>query len=535
MKRYAWALISTLLIIGTACSTSTTPGSVQSGGGGVGGGLTVFGNDPPTLDPALMSDTSAASYVVEIFSGLVTLDRSLKIVPDIAESWDISSDGRTYTFKLRKGAKFHNGREVTAQDFKFSIERAADPKTDSHTADTYLGDVKGVLDKLAGKAKEVSGVKVVDDHTLQLILDEPRFYFLAKLTYPTAFVVDKDNVESGSKWTDKPNGTGPFKLKEWRKGEQILLERNPDYYLEPAKLDQVKFLLAGGSPMTMHANNEVDVSGVSINDIEQIQDPKNQLNKEFVVAPSLDVWYIGFNTEVPPFDDPKVRQAFNQSLDKDKIIAVVLKGLYQRANGVLPPGMPGYNPNLKGLGFDPAKAKSLLQESKYKGNLPPITFTIPSSSTTVDPVTEAIVEQWKTNLGVEVKIQQSEWATFLQDIKRNPAKGKKNNFQLYELGWAADYPDPQDFVDILFHSKSLDNNGVYSNPEVDKLIDQARSESNSEKRFKLYQDAEQIIVNDAAWVPLYHGKSYLLVKPQVRDYTPAPMIIPNYRYVSLAR
>src|SRR3989304_3687646 len=200
MKRYAWALISTLLIIGTACSTSATPGSVQSGGGGVGGGLTVFGNDPPTLDPALMSDTSAASYVVEIFSGLVTLDRSLKIVPDIAESWDISSDGRTYTFKLRKGVKFHNGREVT-------------------------------------------GVKVVDDHTLQLILDEPRFYFLAKLTYPTAFVVDKDNVESGSKWTDKPNGTGPFKLKEWRKGEQILLDRNPDYYLEPAKLDQVKFLL----------------------------------------------------------------------------------------------------------------------------------------------------------------------------------------------------------------------------------------------------------------------------------------------------
>lgn len=531
MKRSLGILLVALVTFGMACSASTTPG----GGGSGNGELTVFGSDPPTLDPALMSDTSAANYVVEIFSGLVTLDRNLNIVPDLAETWDISPDGKTYTFKLRKGAKFHSGREVTAQDFKFSLERAADPKTNSHTADTYIGDIAGVLDKLSGKATELSGVKVIDDQTLQIQLTDPRFYFLAKMTYPTSFVVDKDNVSSGSNWADKANGTGPFKLKEWNKGEKIVLERNPDYYLEPAKLNKVNFLLAGGSAMTMYENKEVDVSGVSINDIERIQDPTNQLNKEFSIAPLLDVWYIGFNVERPPFDDPKVRQAFNQAIDKDKIIKAVLKDLYQKANGIIPPGMPGYNQGVKGLDFNPTKAKQLLQESKYAGNLPQVTFTIPSSATTVDPVTEAIAEQLRTNLGVEVKIQQVEWATFLQDIRRDPRRNKKNNFQMFELGWSADYPDPQDFVDILFYSKSLDNNGAYSNPEVDKLIEQARVESKPETRFKLYQQAEQLIVNDGAWIPLYHGKSYFLVKPYIKGFVRSPMIIPSYRYISVEK
>lgn len=516
-----------LLILSTACAGGGT------GSTGAAGTLTIFGEDPPTLDPAVMSDTSSAEYVVEIFSGLATLNQQLQVVPDLAESWDISPDGKTYTFKLRKGAKFHNGREVLAKDFQYSLERAADPKTQSPVADTYLGDIVGVREKLAGRVRDLSGVKVIDDQTLQIQLDAPRFYFLAKMTYPTSFVVDKDNVESGKDWMDKPNGTGPFKLKEWRKGERIILERNPDFYTEPAKLNQVHFLLAGGSPMTMYENNEVDIAGVSINDIDRVKDPSNPLNKDFSVAPHLDVSYIGFNVELPPFDDPKIRQAMNHAIDKDKILSVIYKDALQRADGILPPGMPGYNPTVRGLKFDPARAKQLLAESKYGTNLPPVTFTIPSSATTVDPVTEAIVEMWRSNLGLEVKIQQVEFANFLGDIKRNPAQNKTNKYQLYRLGWSADYPDPQDFIDILFHSKSLDNNMAYSSPQVDRLIEQARAESTPEQRFKLYQEVEQIIVNDAAWIPLFHSKAYLLVKPRVKGYHPAPMIIPTYKYVSV--
>ena len=527
MKRWAWILLPVLTLTMVACGAAG-----EGGGGGAGGKLTVFGDDPPTLDPALTGDTASSQYVMEIYSGLVTLNQKLQIVPDIAESWEISGDGKTYTFKLRRGAKFHNGREVKAQDFQYSIERAADPKTGSHTADTYIGDIRGVHDKLAGKAKSLDGVKVMDDYTLSLELESPRFYFLAKMTYPTAMLVAKENVESGSNWMDKPIGTGPFKMKEWKKGERIVLSKNADFYNESAKLDEVTVLLAGGNAMTMYENDEVDISPVGIRDIERIKDPSHQLNKEFVVAPNLDIWYIGFNVEQPPFDDSRVRQAFNHAVDKDKLIKVVLNDLHQRADGIIPPGMPGYNPAVRGLKFDVDRAKQLLRESKYAGNLPPITFTIPSSATTVDPVTEAIVEMWKTNMGVEVKIQQVEWATFLGDIKRNPTANKKNRYQIYELGWSADYPDPQDFVYILFHSKSLDNNGAYGNPEVDKLLDQARGESNNERRLKLYQDAEQLIVNDAGWVPLYHAKAYQLVKPRIQGYVPAPMSIPQYKYIS---
>ncbi len=536
MKHFGMMVALIALLFATACSAS--PDGVSDGvSGGTdptsGGELTIFGSDPPTLDPALSGDTSSATFVVEIFSGLLTLNQQLQIVPDLAKSWSVSPDGTVYTFILRDNIKFHNGRAVTAQDFKYSIERAADPQTGSHTADTYLGDIKGVKEKLAGQVTEVSGVRVIDDKTIEIELEAPRFYFLAKMTYSTAFVVAKENVESRGNWFDTPVGTGPFKLAEYKKGERIILERNPDYYLDPAHLYRVNFLLAGGNSMTMYENDEVHITGVGLNDIDRIQDPSSPLNAEFVVSPSLDVWYVGFNTTKAPFDDPKVRQAFQHGVDRQKIIDVVLKGLVQRADGVLPPGIPGYNPNVKGLGFDPARAKQLLQESKYAGNLPEITFTIPSSSTTVDPVTEAIVEQWRTNLGIEVKIQQSEWATFLGDIKRNPAQNKENKYQLFELGWSADYPDPQDFIDILFYSKSLDNNGAYSNPQVDQLIETARVEGDHDKRFQLYQQAEQLIVNDAAWIPLYHGKSYRLVKSSVKGYVRAPMIIPTYRYVSL--
>jgi oligopeptide transport system substrate-binding protein len=164
----------------------------------------------------------------------VTLDYDLRVVPDIAERWEISPDGRTYTFYLRRGVKFHNGREVTAEDFKYSFERAADPKTQSPVAETYLGDIVGVVDKLNGRATEVAGVRVVDRYTLQITIDAPKVYFLAKLTYPTAFVVDREQIlRMGRRWTEQPNGTGPFKLKEYKVGERIVLERNPDYYRGP--------------------------------------------------------------------------------------------------------------------------------------------------------------------------------------------------------------------------------------------------------------------------------------------------------------
>ncbi|MDO8673428.1 MAG: peptide ABC transporter substrate-binding protein, partial [Dehalococcoidia bacterium] len=498
-RRLPFALLLIFLLASIVSFGCIFKSSTKTGGDGNiprQGTLVIPGSDPPTLDPALAQDSTSSNYIVEIFSGLVTLNRKLEVEADIAERWDISKDGKTFTFYLRPGVKFHDGKEVRAQDFKFSMERAVDPKTESVVADTYLGDIVGARDVLKGEAKQIRGIKVIDDRTLEITIDAPKAYFLAKLTYPTAFVVDEANVKKRN-WTDTPNGTGPYKLSLWKKGERIVLERNADFYKGLPKLERVDFQLSGGSSMTMYENGEIDISGVGLNDIERITDPSNPLNKELVTGASLDVFYIGFNAKKAPFDDPKVRQAFNHAIDKDKIVEVVLKGMQTKADGILPPGMPGYNANLKGLGFDSEKAKSLIAQSKYKtvANLPPIVLSIEGQGTNPPRTTTAIVEMWKQNLGVEVRIEQVEWATYLNDLE-------KHKFQMFEVGWIADYPDPQDFLDILFHSASRDNNSDYANPEVDAILEKARVEPNVANRMKMYQQAEQLIVNDAPWVPL---------------------------------
>lgn len=510
-------------------ATSSPDGGAQPGAR-VSGTLRQIAADPPTLDPALSGDTDSAGFIIEIFSGLVGLSPKLVIEPELAERWDISPDGLTYTFHLRKGATFHDGKPVKAGDFKYSMERAADPKTESTTADSYLGDIIGVKDKLRGKATEISGVKVIDDSTLEIKIDAPKAYFLAKMSYTVSYVLDQANVESGKNWTAKPNGTGPFKLREWKKADKIVLERNDKYYRGPAKVQTLEYILAGGSAMTMYENNEIDVTGVGLNDIDRVLDKSNPLNRELVVSPSLSVGYVGFNVNMPPFDDVKVRQALNHAVDRDKIIKVVLKDLVQRADGVVPPGIPGFNENLKGLAFDPQKAKELIAQSKYGdvSKFPPVVISLPGTGAAVPPASEAVIEMWKTNLGLKVEIRQVEWATYLQDLKRK-------KFQAFELGWSADYPDPHDFVDLLFRTNSNENNTGYSNPQVDKILDAAQVEKDVQKRLKMYQEAEQIVVSDAAWLPLWFQRNYMVVKPYVKGFIVAPMIVPTMRFVSIEK
>ena len=363
-------------------------------------------SDPPTLDPHLTSDTTSAGVVVEIFGGLVGFDTSLRLIPDLADSWDISNDGLTYTFKIRNNAVFHDGTKVTAEDFKWSLERAVNPDTASPTAKTYLGDIVGVADALEGKSSEISGVKAVDDNTLQIEIDAPKAYFLAKLTYPTAYVVDRNNVsEGGLNWTDSPNGTGPFKLSDYKIGERIILERNDLYHLDKAKLAKIQMNLAGGSSMAMYENDEIDITGVGLFDLERIKDPVDPLNGDLVVAdPGYSVNYIGFNVQEPPFDDSKFRRALNHAIDKELIAKEVYSDLVVPAYGILPPGFPGFNERLEGLRHDPVLAKKLLSESKYAdpGTRPRIVITIPGTGGTPGLDLEVIINMWLETLGVEV-------------------------------------------------------------------------------------------------------------------------------------
>ena len=510
-----------------AVSSNTNAGRPQ------GGKLVRLYRDPPTMDPHLTTDNISGGLVNEIFGGLVTLGLDLKVVPDLAERWDVSDDGRVYTFHLRKDAKFHDGKPVTAEDVRWSLERVADPNTLSPVAEQYLSDIVGVSAKLDGQESSISGLQVVDQHTIRITIDEPKSYFLAKLTYPTAFILDQKNVEGdGDEWLRQPNGTGPFKLAEYEIGEVLRLVRNEYYHLGPPNLDEVEFILAGGNAMIMYENDEIHLTGVGLADLERVLDPSEPLNAELKAAPSsFGVSYIGLNVDMPPLDDPLFRQALSMAIDRDTIAVAVLDGLRIPATTIIPPGFPSYSTDVQGYGYDPERALEVLKLSKYGNdldNLPRITLSISGSFGADVPLDlEVILQSWQEVLGVEVEIQQTEWATFLQDLQAR-------RYHMFTLGWSADYADPENFLDILFHSGSENNHTNYSSPQVDDLLEQARVEPDQETRFELYNRIEQMILDDAPWVLLWNtGETYALVKPEVKGYELTPMTIPKYRYVYL--
>ncbi|PZC49938.1 MAG: oligopeptide transport system substrate-binding protein [Chloroflexi bacterium] len=496
------------------------------------GDLRLAFSSPLTLDPALTTSVDSARFVVEIFGGLLSLDQDLRIIPDLAETlpeFTENADGTvTYTFHLRRDALFHNGRRVMADDVKWSIERHAHPDTFSPTAPDFLNDILGAVDYMRGRADEISGIQVVDDNTIQITIDAPKPYFLFKLTYPTSFVVDRQQVENDPRnWASQPNGTGPFTLVEWNLGEGMVLERWDRYHLELAIIERVEVRFAGGG-LTQYENNEVDIADVGTNDIERARDPNSDLNAEFVSRNELSIFYVGFNTQQPPFDDRDVRRALAMAIDKQTIADVVLQSIAPVANGVIPPGLAAFDEAYGGLPFDPELAKETLDASSYAGTpfLENIRITVPGAGATPGNVIVAIQDMWRENLGLDIEIQQVEAANFFSELDQGL-------YQAFSLGWILDYPDPENIIDLLFHSSSLQNNPAYQSDELDALVEEARVELDAERRIELYREAERVIVEDAPWVPLFFGTANQVVKPYVTGYLPPRSIIPHLRYIGL--
>jgi len=500
--------------------TSVTEGEV----------LNLYGIDPHTLDPAVSGEMTSHQYIMQLFSGLVRLDDNLEPAPDIAQEWQVSDDGRTYTFYLRHDVRFHNGREVKAEDFKYSWQRACDPATGSLTAATYLGDIVGVSEVVDGESREISGVRVIDDYTLEVTIDAPKSYFLSKLTYPTAFVVDRANVKSGAKWWRSPNGTGPFKLRQWDENSLLVLERAELYYGELAGVDFVVFHLWSGVSMNMYETGEIDVTSVSLSHIDRVTDEAGLFYRELLIVPELSFGYIGFDATRPPFDDVNIRRAFSQAVDKDKLASLVYRDMVQRADGILPPGMPGFNEDLSGLNYDVTEAKQLIRDSKYGdvSKLPPITITTSGWGGLISQALEAVVHEWRQNLGVEVQVRQLEPQRFLYYLKQEKD-------EMFFIAWMADYPHPQDFLDVLFHTGVENNYSEYSNPEIDALLEKANVEPDNKLSLALYQQVEQKLVEDAACLPLFFGRDYVLVKPYVRGYHLNPMGLTVLNKVSIQK
>lgn len=517
---------------GGGSGTGTTTGG---GGGAVApaeaasGRLRLASNDPVTLDPHVAGDALSAEYIVEIFGGLVTLDPDLNIQLDLADSVEVSDDGLTYTFVLRDDIEFHNGRRVTAEDVKWSIERAASRQLSSPTALAYLGDIVGAREHFFGLADGIEGIEVVDDRTIRFTIDAPKPYFLAKMTYPTAFVVDREQVENNPRnWTRQPNGTGPYRLAEWRLGERIVLRAYPDYHLGAPKLAEAVYLLSGGSALTRWENDELDVAGISVNDIERARDSSSDLGQFYKEWPQFSISYLAFNTSVPPFDDVHVRRALGLAIDRNRIANVTFSGMIAPATGILMPQMPGYTSEDLTLPFDPEAARAELALSPYADDMPAIVITETGAGAEASIDMQAFLEQWRTELGIEVEIRQTDFATFLADQD-------SGRLQAYNAGWIMDYPDPEDILDLLFHSGSALNRTGYSNAEVDRLLDIARTEQDAEERLSLYGQAQELMIEDAIWLPLYFGTTHQVIKPEVTGWFEPPMVIPRLRYIEVNR
>lgn len=492
-----------------------------------GGTLRALWSDPPTLDPALVTDSTSYGLVIEIFSGLMKINLAGEVVNDLSESYTVSPDGTTYTFKLRDGLVFSDGSPVTAGDFKWAWERAAHPDTESPIVDEFLGDIVGINEIIEGNSASAEGIEVVDDQTLVVTIDAPKPYFIAKLTYPITFVVQRQNVENGGdSWTDQPVGTGPFILDDYTIGVRIVLARNDNYWGELAMLDSVHLSLAGGSRMAQYENDEIDITGVSLADLERVQNPEEPLNADLVtVPPSFSTSYIGFNVEEPPFDDINFRKALNYAFDKQQVAETIYSNLVRPATGIIPPGFVGFNEDLRGYEFDLDKAQEHLALSPYAEDRPRIVITSSGVGGSPTLVLEVLADQWRKNLGIEVEIEQVEWATYLQDLHRN-------RLQAFSLGWAADYPDPHTFIDVLFRSDSSINNTNYSNSQVDANLARAATEADPVRRIQLYQETEQLIIDDAPWLTLWWGvEGFALVKQRVKGYAFPPMSSPRYQYV----
>ena len=490
--------------------------------------LITFGSDPATiLDPIQVRDDGTSEYIVEIFGGLVTLDLNLQVQGDIADTWDISPDGLVYTFHIRDGVVFQNNRRVTAEDVKYSLERAADPANNSPTALLYLGGIKGFKDRFNNKATEVSGIQVIDQSTIQITLDAPREWFISELTYPVAYVVDKNQIESDPRgWTRQPNGTGPYRLAEFSPAERIELVRNDSYHLGKPLLERVTFDLGGGSLATRYENNEIHIGAVPPTELQAVQDGSSQLSSEYHPQPRMALSYIAFNVDKAPFDDPNVRKGLAMTVDRETINHLLFFDAWRVADGILPPEMPGYDESVTSYQFNVDEAKRLLAQSKYADNMPRIILTYGGGAGDAPDTLVAIQDGWKQNLGIDVELQATDYSAFLRELRRG-------TFQMYSAGWAADYPDPEDFIDKLWASDSQQNEQGYDNPEVDAIIMQARAETDRTKRFALLNQAEQMILDDAAIIPTFWPVDHLLVKPCVKNWPEVSMTVPKYRYIEI--
>lgn len=472
--------------------------------------------NPTSLDPQMVQDGDTIDLLQNVYEGLVGWDENNQPSPRLAERWDIQDGGTSYIFHIRKGVKFHNGRELTAEDVKYGFERACNPKLASPTAATYLSDIVGVNERLAGKASEVKGVQVVDPSTLKIQIDKPRAYFLSKLTYLVYAPVAKESAtldkEIGK--LEQLVGTGPYKFERYEPNQIAVLVANKDYYGGAPKIDRIErpVITDATTRLNKFKSGEIDLVPLERQDVKPLQnDPKFKDQLKFFNRPAM--WYVGLNLQgYPPFAKRDVRRAIAMAIDKKKIVNELLEGINLEANGILPPGVFAYREKPNAIPYDPEGAKKLLAQAGYPGGkgMPTVTIFYRADRPDIDIVASSVATQLRQTLGMEVKQQSLEWRNYLE-------RHNRKELEFFHMRWAADYLDPENFLSLLLAGYGAENKIHYANPEYDALCRQADTSQNPEERKRLYAQAEDIVLQDAPFIPIYFQRDAELINPRVKN------------------
>jgi peptide/nickel transport system substrate-binding protein/oligopeptide transport system substrate-binding protein len=472
-----------------------------------------LGNDPATLDPARIADIYSRSVAQQLFDGLVKYDQTLSIVPALAQFWKASRDGLTWTFTLRRGIRFHHGREVTADDVVYSFTRILEPRTKSGAADLFL-NIRGAQEFRDGKVRQVSGLAALDSHTVQVSLTEATVPFVSVLAVGHAKILPRDLVERhGEEFWNSPVGTGPFKFVRWERGQEIVLSANPDYFDGPPRLSRVVYRIFPGEPRDLmyqeFESGTLEDTPPPAKGYRQVLASQRHV---YVKRPMFSLRHYGLNTRVKPLDDRRVRQDLVYAIDRETIVEDIFLGRHALARGILPPGTLGYNPKVKGYSHDPERARELLTQAGYPRGRGFPTITIWSSVKGDDILREHDrIRKDLEAVGIRVEFSYlTDWPAFSKMMA-------ERKLPVFLRAWYADIPDPENFLFKLFYSQSPRNYLGYANPVVDGLLVQARSETDLVRRVELYRRAEELILEDAPIIPVWHYTYERLFQPYVKS------------------
>jgi oligopeptide transport system substrate-binding protein len=468
--------------------------------------------NPKTLDPALSTDIYAVTITQQVFDGLVQFDKDLNIIPAIAKSWKISPDGLAYTFYLREGVKFHNGREVTADDLIYSFTRIVNAKTNSPAAN-LLERVVGFREFREGSVSQVRGFHSSGKYLFEIRLSEAYSPFLSVLGMNKFKVLPKEEVErSREDFGRFPIGTGPFRFVSMKEGSEIVLDANRDYFEGKPRLDKIIFEIFHGAPwediFKIFSEGSLEETKIPS---AQLRDPSQLKDFYIVRKPMLSLRFYGMQVRTKPLDNKKVRQAINFAINKGQIDQEAFHGMDSITDRIIPLGMPGSSPTRVIYPYDPKRAKQLLAEAGYPGGkrMPPIEFWCAQKSEMAQKELD-IIRSNLANVGIDLQVHyETNWNEFenMMILYKTP---------MFRYAWYADIPDPDNFLGILFHSKSKYNFAGYKRPEVDKILDMAKGEVNTLKRVELYKRAEEMIMEDAVIVPTINHVFQQAYQPYVK-------------------